>query len=683
MPSEPRGTMPEIQVTAGRLDQDRAAILPDIGATRYSFTRQNIENIPQGENAPLGQVLLRAPGVVQDGFGRIHVRGDHGNLQYRFDGVQLPEGLSAFTQVFSSHFTDTLSLLTGALPAQYGLTTAGVVDISVRSGTTDPGAEAAVMTGSYNWMQPVLQYGGRSGPVDYFAVGQFTSNSIGMENPSDSYQPLHDETRQWYALAKVTGIVDEQTRLSLIGGGAAAGFQIPNLPFQAPVFTVRGTSSWDSTLLDQRQWESTYFAIGSLQKSYRDLNFQVSAFARYTSLAYQPDPMGDLLYNGFAPWAVRQGVGAGLQGDASWKLSEAHTLRGGYLVQREQVGSTTWANALPLVAGGTVPGGKPVGIFDQSDLTAWTYSVYLQDEWRVLPSLTVNLGLRFDAVSGATSENQLSPRFNVVWEPVPSIVVRAGYARYFVPPPLGFVTAGSLASRAGTTEEPSVMLNDPVRAERSDYIDFGLTVKPLPHLELGFSGYYKFAENYVDEGQFGAPVLLSAFNYAYAQVKGFEVFASYDDGPWSIYANLAWSRVSVIGFTSAQFNASQAELDYIAVNWIPADHDQGVSGSAGISYAFGFKTDHATRLSADLIYGSGLRTTVTTPNDTSLPRYVTLNLSITQSIPILEKRSTRLRFDLLNVTDSQYQLRTGEGVGVGAPQYGMRRAFFLTLSQKF
>lgn len=677
--------MPEIQVTASRLDQDRASIMPDLGATRYGFTRQNIENIPQGENAPLGQVLLRAPGVVQDGFGRIHVRGDHSNLQYRFDGVQLPEGLSAFTQVFSARFTDTLSLLTGALPAQYGLTTAGVVDIGVRSGTTDPGAEAAVMTGSYNWIQPVLQYGGRSGPVDFFAVGQFTSNGIGMENPTASYQPLHDDTRQWYALTKVTGIVDEQTRLSFIAGGAAARFQIPNLPFQVPAFTVNGISSWDSTLLDQRQSESTYFAIASLQKSYRDLNFQVSAFARYSSLAYEPDPIGDLLYNGFAPWAVRQGVAAGLQGDASWKLAEGHTLRGGYLVQREQVGSTTWANALPLVpgAGGLVPGGQPVGIFDQSDLTAWTYSVYLQHEWRALPSLTVNWGLRFDAVSGVTNENQLSPRVNVVWEPVPSIALRAGYARYFVPPPLGFVTAGSLASRAGTTAEPLVTLNDPVRAERSDYIDFGLTAKPLPHLALGFSAYYKFAQNYVDEGQFGAPVLMTAFNYAYAQARGFEVFASYDEGPWSLYANLAWSRVSVIGFNSAQFNASPAELDYIALNWIPADHDQGLSGSAGISYAFGYNTDHATRLAADLLLGSGLRTTVTTPNDTSLPGYATLNLSITQSIPILEKRSTRLRFDLLNVTDNQYQLRTGAGVGVGAPQYGMRRAFFLTLSQKF
>lgn len=46
------------------------------------------------------------------------------------------------------------------------------------------------------------------------------------------------------------------------------------------------------------------------------------------------------------------------------------------------------------------------------------------------------------------------------------------------------------------------------------------------------------------------------------------------------------------------------------------------------------------------------------------------------------KKSTRLRFDLLNVIDHQYQLRTGAGDRGGTPQYGMRRAFFVTLSQK-
>lgn len=685
----PPSTLPGITVTATKMDEERSAILPGLGATKYDFSRTAIQNTPQGENAPLNQVLLRAPGVVQDGFGQVHVRGDHGSLQYRLDGVQLPEGLALFSQILSPRFANSLSLLTGALPAQYGLRTAGVVDIGVKSGTTNPGAEASFMGGSYNWVQPSAQYGARSGSIDYFAVGQYVSNGIGIENPTPTWTPLHDDTAQWYGLAKVTGIVDENTRLSFIGGGASARYQIPNNINQVPNFTVFGNSTWDSSILDQRQWESTYFGIASLQKTYADFNMQLSGFARYSQLNYQPDAIGDLLYNGFAPWAQRTSFATGVQTDASWKVAPKHTLRGGFLVQRERVTSFAQANALPLIPDPSdpdapfIPGDTPVGLTDSVDLTGWTYSVYLQDEWRVLPTVTVNFGGRFDAITGATAENQFSPRVNVVWEPTPEITLRAGYARYFVPAPLNQVSVASLAARTGTVVAPEVMTNDPVRAERSDNIDVGLTVKPVDGLTIGFSGFYKWAENYLDKGQFGAPVFQTAFNYSNAQVRGFELFANYDKGPWSLYANLAWSQVNAININSAQFNFEQAELGYIASNWIFADHNQSWTGSAGAAYVFNMETDWATRVSADVLYGNGLRQTLVTPNDAALPAYATLNLSVTQRLPISGSKGTNVRFDAINVTDGQYQLRTGTGVGVGAPQFGMRRAFFVTLSQKF
>ena len=688
-PQPPPPALPGITVTATKMDEERSAILPSLGATKYDFSRTAIQNTPQGENAPLNQVLLRAPGVVQDGFGQVHVRGDHGSLQYRLDGVQLPEGLSLFSQILSPRFANSISLLTGALPAQYGLRTAGVVDIGVKSGTTNPGAEASFMGGSYNWVQPSAQYGGRSGAIDYFAVGQYVSNSIGIENPTPTWTPIHDDTAQWYALAKVTGIVDENTRLSFIGGGASARYQIPNNINQVPNFTVLGNSTWDSSILDQRQWESTYFGIASLQKSYQDVNMQLSGFARYSQLNYQPDAIGDLLYNGFAPWAQRTSFATGVQGDASWKVAPRHTLRGGFLIQRERVTSFAQANTLPLVPdpadpdAPAIPGDQPFGLTDSSDLTGWTYSVYLQDEWKLLPTLTVNAGVRFDAITGTISENQVSPRVNVVWEPTPEITLRAGYARYFVPAPLNQVSVAAIAARAGTVVAPEVMTNDPVRAERSDNIDIGLTVKPVDGLTIGFSGFYKWAENYLDKGQFGAPIFQTAFNYSNAQVRGFELFANYDKGPWSLYANLAWSQVNSINITSAQFNFEQAELDYIASNWIFADHNQSWTGSAGAAYVFNMESDWATRVSADVLYGNGLRQTIVTPNDAALPAYATLNLSVTQRVPINGSKGTNVRFDAINVTDGQYQLRTGTGVGVGAPQFGMRRAFFVTMSQKF
>ena len=110
----------DIDVISKRLDVARQQIQPSLGATTYTFTPEDLTNIPQGENAPLNQVLLQAPGVAQDSFGQIHLRGEHANVQYRLNGVELPEGLSVFGQAIENRFAQSLSLITGTLPAQYG-----------------------------------------------------------------------------------------------------------------------------------------------------------------------------------------------------------------------------------------------------------------------------------------------------------------------------------------------------------------------------------------------------------------------------------------------------------------------------------------------------------------------------------------------------------------------------------
>jgi outer membrane receptor protein involved in Fe transport len=84
-----------------------------------------------------------------------------------------------------------------------------------------------------------------------------------------------------------------------------------------------------------------------------------------------------------------------------------------------------------------------------------------------------------------------------------------------------------------------------------------------------------------------------------------------------------------------------------------------------------------------MLYGSGLRTTVVTPNDLSLPGYAVVNASLVQKIPIGLGKGTQIRFDAINLFDNSYQIRDGLGVGVGAPQFGQRRTFLLGLAQKF
>src|SRR5438270_10917464 len=128
----------DVEVIAKQLDIARQQIEPRLGANVYDFNRQAIETQPQGENQPLNQLLLQAPGVVQDSFGQVHVRGDHANLQFRLNGVQLPEGINVFGQALETRLANSVALITGALPAQYGLRTAGIIDIQTKPATLAP-----------------------------------------------------------------------------------------------------------------------------------------------------------------------------------------------------------------------------------------------------------------------------------------------------------------------------------------------------------------------------------------------------------------------------------------------------------------------------------------------------------------------------------------------------------------
>src|SRR5690349_18740527 len=143
------GSLAPIVVTAQRLNEARLGVETQTGASTYVIDNQAIEAQPGGGNQSLNQVLLQAPDVVQDSFGQLHVRGDHNGLQYRLNGVILPEGITVFSQSLSPRLVSSLSLITGALPAEYGLRTAGIIDISTGSGLLQPGGYVSMYGGSF------------------------------------------------------------------------------------------------------------------------------------------------------------------------------------------------------------------------------------------------------------------------------------------------------------------------------------------------------------------------------------------------------------------------------------------------------------------------------------------------------------------------------------------------------
>lgn len=372
--------LPDVEIVARRLDAARLSIQPSLGATRTDFSRQAIETIPQGDNARLNDVLLRAPGVV---------------------------------------------------------------DIQTKTSINSPGLTISL-------------YGGRRGPVDTFFTGDFLRTNIGIENPTSRFNARNDESNQARGFAYISGIIDDTTRITLMTGSSYGEFRVPTQGGRSPGLglTVNGITDFNSSALRQRRREYQQFGIFSLQKHTDTVDLQTSVYTRNTVLHYAPDPLGDLLFNGNAQTARRQITSTGLQTDARWRVNDAHTRRAGFLAQIERTSSRAVNSVLPVDGFGIHTSDQPMSILDKSARTGGFYGVYLQDEWRVAPEVTIDYGVRGDVVDEYTHEAQLSPRVNVVYKPWDSTALHAGYSRYFSPPPSSW--SATPPSRRAGNDRPAI-----------------------------------------------------------------------------------------------------------------------------------------------------------------------------------------------------------------------------------
>ncbi len=679
-----------ITVIAQHLNDARNGIQTQTGASTYVIDQAAIDAAPGGDNSLLNQVILQAPDVVQDSFGQFHVRGEHNGVQYRLNGIILPEGISVFGQSLDPRLISSVSLITGALPAEYGLNTAGIIDIKTKSGAIDPGGAVSLYGGSHGEVMPSFNYGGSDGNLNYFVSGDFLRNDLGIESPDGSANPLHDHTTQYHGFAYLEDILDAANRLSLVLSTSTGNFQIPNRAGQLPgilnangsPLNVNGQTTYPSAILDETQRELNHFAIVSWQHSQGALDVETSATARYSSLTFTPDPVGDLLFNGIAQNAFKQNVAYALQSDASYKLNEEHTLRAGTFLQSDRSVSLTSSQVIALDPAGNQTSNVPLNVQDNGAQTEWLESLYLQDEWKLVPALTVNYGLRFDHFTAYASGHQVSPRANLVWQALEDTTVHMGYSRYLSPPPFELGGSETISKFIGTTAAPALGLAATPQAEQANYYDVGAQQKISRRLTVGLDTYYKQSHNLIDEGQFGAPIILTPFNYAQGKQYGAEFTGNFNDENFSAYLNLAVQTAIGKNIDSAQFNFSPAELQYISTHYIALDHEQRFTASGGVSYLWA-----DTRFSSDFLLGSGLRASEPLanggeiPNGTHLPYYTQVNLGASHVFHLDTHGTLTARLDLINAFDKIYEIRNGTGVGVGAPQFGPRRGLFIGLSK--
>jgi outer membrane receptor protein involved in Fe transport len=666
MESEQALTMP---VSASRIRAQNG--LTPSGASKYMMTSRDISNMAQGEATPLNQVLLQMPGVALDQNQEIHIRGEHAGVQYQMNGVILPLDINndpTFTQLLNSYFVKNVSLIDGVLPAQFGYRTSGVIEISTKDGCDDAHSQFTFYGGQRDTIQPSFEVGGCKGKLSYYLTGVYLHSNLGLSSATPAPDPVHDHTDQGQGFLYLTYAINPTTQFSLIAGLTVATNQFPNRPGLLPMFALQGVNPADhpSTEIDSDVDQQDYYSVLALNGSLGlNAEYQLAYSAHYNRENFNPDPVGDLIYQGIAPTIFNSDLSNSLQGDLTYLLDDAHTVRGGFYLGEYGVEGDDSSQVFPLTDG--APSDVPIAITSNFNKINLIYGVYLQDTWQLSEKLCISFGWRWDQVRGLVNDSQFSPTINLVYKPRTGTVFHAGFARNFQVPNFQGISA-SIAKLQGTTGGvgPGISLNTALDAETDYTWDAGYTHQLTPHLLWAQDAYFRIDRHYIDEGQFGFVPLDAPFNYVRGYGAGLENSLTYNLPDLALRANIFVAREEVRGVATGQYNfPPAAQLQYIDRHYIVLDHTPLTGASGGVAYRW-----HDYQFTFDGLFSSGLRGGFA--NLTQLPNVWQFNLSAERSFTVPKLGRVENRIMLLNILDRTNLIRPANGIGVFQAAYGPR-----------
>ncbi|MEO9170233.1 MAG: TonB-dependent receptor [Candidatus Baltobacteraceae bacterium] len=675
-----------------------------VGGTPVSvnyISKAQIQTSPNRDS--LNRLIETVPGIVRFSYSEPVAHGFHG-LTYEVDGAPLPQSTTSnFAEIIDPKSIDSLEILTGAMPAEYGGSRQGAVVNIVSSRLSDvtPGNYGHFSFGGGNYASSVGSMNdlARFGKTEVSLNLNSQRTDRGIDAPT--FSAIHDASSQSDGLLRVVTQLDKQSTLAFDFSNQFAQFQIPintdpNNP-NDPIFSPSAT--------DDVQREYDRFANINYTRSSKDGYgvFQFIPWARYTRVAYDGDLANDVLSlapNGNTdPGAPALAPQVGLKQDrradyigariSQLRTSVHHNVKVGLDLSREQFnGSQTFACYEPdcNIAPSTPPPAPPSPgyyAFDSmQNQTGTQIGLYAQDKWQPSSNLAIDYGLRYDHSTGYVGGWQLSPRVGFNLSDGGKNILHAYYGRFYAAPQLEDVRQDCVILN-GCTGTPVYDL----QPERDAYYEIGVAHTFNSHMKGYVNLFSKSASNVLDTTQFLNTPLFAVYNNATGIDTGVEFRLedqTHAGDSWFLSGTVSGSYAGGISGSTFLFptDVNQGLSPTSPALLAPEDHDQTVAATGGYTHRFG--AGKAWYGSLQTNYGTGYPVAfqnATTNLTGRLPSHLTFDFGVGRNLLSTEKNGLGVALDIDNVLNHQYIIKIANGFNT--TQIATGRRFLLRLTAPF
>ena len=595
-------------------------------ATVATIDRDQIVLLPAARRTQLTDMVTPfVASAVGSHDNLVHLRGNELSLNTFVNGVSFfdnPHQL--FTPGLSSDIIQSVNVITGGFPAEFGNRFGGILDIVTRSGfdASNHGSITASL-GTYLRDNASFNYGGHDERFGYFLFGQVFQSDLFLNTPEPAR--FHDRGQGSRSFVQLDYRPHPNDFFKLVLTGDGTNFELPNTTEDE----LRGRDFFQRNREQTAvlSWDHTFSASSGLS---------TSLYERLASARLVPtsDPFS------IQAGGLRNDITLGLKSDYSLYIGSRHAIKTGIdlmlLRLREDFFFDPRENEIeiePFDFRGRETGGQA--------------SIYFQDQIRPFRNFTANLGLRYDQYSTVLSGHALSPRINLAYSlPGANTVFHFAYNRFFSPPPIENLLLSAQLGFEGKTPQIS----------RSNHFDAGVSHSIKDRLILRLTGYWRSDKNSFETTELANVRIFAPTTFDRGKAYGLEFSAQLAEIQHlgvSGYFSYTAQRAFQTGPISGGFTVEQVEPGERG----PAAFDQIHTAVGGLTWR---ERHSGFWASTGLEYGSG--TPAALPNTEGeethvrLPEHFVANFYFGVDLFREGHHSIGLQLNVENATDRVFQI---------------------------